>query len=217
MTVFFDNVGYILRGAEVTAYLAIAAILLGTMLGLAISLVLLLAGGAVRAAMRSMTFSIRGMPVLVSMFVLYFFLPNVGVDLSGTTAVGIALVIYVACFYSEVFRGAVETLPRGQYEAGIALGMSRLETLRSVLLPQALPAAVAPWLNISVIAVKSTAYASIVGVWELTYAAKEVVERTAEPFSIFFGVMLIYFVICFPISLCARRFAPKTTGAQNGS
>jgi polar amino acid transport system permease protein len=69
---------------------------------------------------------------------------------------------------------------------------------------------VAPWLATSVIAVKSTAYASIVGVWELTLASREVVERTIQPFPVFFGAMLIYFAICFPLSVAARRLQSAT-------
>jgi polar amino acid transport system permease protein len=153
---------------------------------------------------------IRGVPVLVVMFVSYFAAPQLGTDVSGFTAVAFSLTIYIAAFYAEAMRGALRAIPMGQSDAGAAIGLTRMGVLRHVIVPQAIPLMVAPWLATSVIAVKSTAYASIVGVWELTLASREVVERTIQPFPVFFGAMLIYFAICFPLSVAARRLQSAT-------
>ena len=82
--------------------------------------------------------------------------------------------------------------------------MRRWTMLREVILPQAVKISIPPLLNNSVMMVKQTSYVSVVGVWELTYAAREIVERTLAPFQIFLGVMLLYFLICYPLSLSAR-------------
>ena len=82
--------------------------------------------------------------------------------------------------------------------------MRRIGILRHVVLPQAIRIAIPPLLNNSLIAIKQTSYVSVVGAWELTYAAREVVERTLAAFQIFLGVMAIYFLICYPLSLLAR-------------
>lgn len=208
MSVFFANFPYIVRGAGITVMLSVCAILFGSLLGIAIALVQLLAPGTLRAVLRVWVACIRGVPVLVLMFFLYFGLPALNVGSGGFLTVSLALIIYLSAFYSEVFRGAIEAVPRGQREAGLALGMSRVGVIRDVLLPQSLPLMTAPWLNISVIGVKSTAYASIVGLWELTMASREVVQRTLAPFQVFFGAMLLYFVICYPLSRLARHLEP---------
>jgi His/Glu/Gln/Arg/opine family amino acid ABC transporter permease subunit len=214
MEPFFSNIGYLAHGALITIALAAVAIVVGSLLGIATGLGTLLGPTAARRALRLWIFGVRGVPVLVLMFIVYFAFPAFGIRVNGFFAVALSLSVYVAAFYAEVFRGAVTALPRGQREAGLAIGLSRLGVVREVLLPQAVPLMAAPWLNISVIAVKSTAYASIVGVWELTMASREVVERTLEPFPVFFGAMLMYFVICFPLSRLARRLAPR---AASGS
>lgn len=203
--VFFANFHYILGGAWVTIKLALFSIVFGSSLGIALGLTQLLGPRMLRTLLRAWIYCIRGVPVLVIMFFLYFALPALKVRASAFVTVVAALIVYLSAFYAEIFRGALESVPRGQREAALTLGMSRIGAVRDVLLPQAMPLMIAPWLNISVIAVKSTAYASIVGLWELTMASREVVERTLAAFDVFFGTMLIYFVICFPLSLIARR------------
>ncbi len=92
--------------------------------------------------------------------------------------------------------------------------MRRYAILAEVVLPQATRIAIPPLLNNSLIAIKQTSYASIVGAWELTYAAREVVERTLASFQIFLGVMLIYFVICYPLALLARWYEKRVAIAH---
>jgi ABC-type amino acid transport system permease subunit len=95
-------------------------------------------------------------------------------------------------------------VPPGQIAAARSLGMRRFTILREILLPQATRIAIPPLLNSSLTAIKQTSYVSVVGVWEVTYAAREVVERTLACFQIFLGVMAIYFVVCYPLSILAR-------------
>jgi polar amino acid transport system permease protein len=101
-------------------------------------------------------------------------------------------------------------VPRGQTEAAKSLGIPRKWIVLDILLPQAIKPSIPPWLNISIVTVKSTSYAAIVGAWELTYASKEIVERTLATFEIFSAVMLFYFVICYPLSLLSRRLEKQS-------
>ena len=100
-------------------------------------------------------------------------------------------------------------MPTGQIAAARSLGMRRFTILREILLPQATRIAIPPLLNNSLTAIKTTSYVSVVGVWELAYAAREVVERTLASFQIFLGVMAIYFLICFPLSVISSRLERK--------
>lgn len=199
-----------MTGAVQTLWLSALTIVLGTVVGLLCGLAASAAPRPVRWVIAGYVFFVRGIPVLVLMFITYYALPALGYRMSNYVAVAIAMVVYAGAFFTEVVRGGLAALPRGQTEAAKSLGMRRLKIIYDILLPQAVRPALAPWLNNSIVMVKSTAYASIVGAWELTYAAREVVERTLAAFEIFFGVMLIYFLICWPMSALSRRLESRT-------
>ncbi len=207
--VFISNLPYLLKGAAQSLWLALLGVGLGTLLGMALGVTSAMLGGVVNAAITTYVFIIRGIPVLVWMFLAYYMLPQVGLVIGDVTAVSGALTLYTGAFVTEISRGAVLSVPKHQVDAGKALGMRKLTVLRLVILPQAMALSVPPLLNNSVMMIKATAYVSVVGVWELTYAAREVVERTLAAFQVFLGVMLIYFVICYPLSIIARRLEKK--------
>ncbi len=203
LSVLVANLPYLLRGAVVTLWLALAVVVLGTLAGAALGIVAALGGRLARAAITAYILTLRGIPVLVVMFLGYYALPAMGVRVSATVAVGLAQTIYVSAFVAEIVRSAIRSVPSGQVAAARSLGMRRGRILIYVILPQAVRIAIPPLLNNALVAVKQTSYASIVGVWELTYAAREVVERTLASFQIFLGAMAIYFLICYPLSLVA--------------
>jgi ABC-type amino acid transport system permease subunit len=168
----------------------------------------------VRAAITGYIFVLRGIPVLVVMFLGYYAFPALGLRVDAYVAVGVAQIVYVGAFTAEIVRSAILSVHPGQVAAARSLGMRRGAILREVLLPQAVRIAIPPLLNNSLTAVKQTSYASIVGAWELTYAAREIVERTLASFQIFLGVMAIYFAICYPLSLLARWYEKRLTVAH---
>jgi His/Glu/Gln/Arg/opine family amino acid ABC transporter permease subunit len=209
--VLVGNLPYLLRGAVVTLWLALAVVTLGTLLGTGLGI--LAAGGSrtVRGAITVYIFVLRGVPVLVVMFLGYYVFPALGFRLNAYVAVGAAQIIYVGAFTAEIVRSAILSVHPGQVAAAKSLGMRRAAILRQVILPQAARIAVPPLLNNALTAIKQTSYASVVGAWELTYAAREVVERTLASFQIFLGVMAIYFAICYPLSLLARWYEKRLT------
>lgn len=207
--IFIHSLPYLLKGAVQTIWLALAGVGLGTLFGVVVGVASATFGGAFTAVTTAYVFLIRGIPVLVWMFLAYYLLPQVGVIVGDMTAVIGAMILYTGAFVTEIARGAVLSIPRAQVEAAKALGMQRFTMLRLVILPQALTMSVPPLINNSVMMIKATSYVSVVGVWELTYAAREVVERTLAAFQIFLGVMLIYFLICYPLTLVARRLERK--------
>lgn len=214
VNVLVTNFPYLLRGALVTLWLALAVISLGTLLGTGLGI--LATGGSriLRGAITVYIFVLRGIPVLVVMFLGYYAFPALGLRVNAYVAVGVAQIIYVGAFTAEIVRSAILSVHPGQTAAAKSLGMRRGAILREVLLPQATRIAIAPLLNNALTAVKQTSYASVVGAWELTYAAREIVERTLASFQIFLGVMAIYFVICYPLSLLARWYEKRLTVAH---
>jgi His/Glu/Gln/Arg/opine family amino acid ABC transporter permease subunit len=209
INVLIGNLPYLLRGAVVTLCLAVTVVTCGTLLGAGLGI---LATGGNRFARGLITFYIfvvRGIPVLVVMFLGYYAFPAAGIRVDVYVAVGIAQIVYVGAFTAEIVRSAILSVHPGQVAAAKSLGMRRGAILRQVILPQAIRIAIPPLLNNALTAIKQTSYASVVGAWELTYAAREVVERTLASFQIFLGVMAIYFVICYPLSLLARWYEKR--------
>lgn len=207
--VFISNLPYLLKGAKETIWLALAGVGLGTLLGMVLGVASATFGGPLSWLITTYVFVIRGIPVLVWMFLAYYMLPQLGLIVGDVTAVIGSMILYTGAFVTEIARGAVLAVPKPQIEAARGLGMQRFTMLRLVILPQAMAMSVPPLLNNSVMMIKATAYVSVVGVWELTYAAREVVERTLAAFQVFLGVMLIYFLICYPLTIVARRLEKR--------
>jgi len=205
MDILLQNLPYLAKGAVQTVWMAAVTILGGTLIGLGLGFLAVSRFKLLRAIIDGYIFLTRGIPVLIVMFITYYAFPAMGYRISSYAAVTVALVIYAGAFYADVVRGALSSLPRGQTEAALSLGIGRGRVLLHILLPQALKPSMAPWLNISIVMVKSTSYAAIVGAWELTFASREIVERTLATFEIFSAVMVFYFIICYPLSLLSRR------------
>jgi His/Glu/Gln/Arg/opine family amino acid ABC transporter permease subunit len=211
VSVLIQSLPYLAKGALQTIWMAMLAIAIGSFLGTVLGLAAGSRSRLVRSAIDTFIFLTRGIPVLVLMFITYYAFPAVGYRVSSFTAVTVALTLYATAFYTDVMRGALAAVPRGQLEAARSLGIARIPTVFHLLLPQALKSSIPPWLNTSIVMVKSTSYAAIVGAWELTYAAKEIVERTLATFEIFGAVMAAYFIICYPMSLLSRRLETRAT------
>lgn len=200
---------YLLTATVQTLLIAGGGVAGGLLLGLFFGIASDMAPAPVRWVITAYVFIVRGIPVLIWMFLAYFALPAFGVEISSMVTVTGALAVYAAAFFTEITRGAIQAVPRGQIEAALGLGMRRLVCLRLVVLPQAIKLSIPPLLSNSVIIVKQSSYVSVVGVWELTYASREVVQRTLEPFQVFVVAMAIYFLICYPMSIIAQRMEKR--------
>ena len=207
--IFFSNLPYLMKGAVQTIWLGLVGVGFGTVLGLIIGILNAAMGGVTAGLINIYVFIIRGIPVLVWMFLAYYMLPQLGIIIGDQLAVIGSLMIYTGAFVAEIARGAVLSIPKHQIDAAKGLGMNKFRTLWLVIIPQAMKMSIPPLLNNSVMMIKATAYVSVVGVWELTYAAREVVERTLAAFQVFFGVMCLYFLICYPLSIAARHLEKR--------
>lgn len=147
----------------------------------------------------------QGTPLLMQLFLVFFGLNIFGSGINPWLAAAIALTLHASAFLGEIWRGCIEAVPRGQSEASWALGLSYVDRMRSVVLPQAAKIAVAPTVGFLVQLIKGTSLASIIGFVELTRAGQIINNATFEPFKVFGLVALIYFIICWPLSIYARR------------
>ncbi|TCK08280.1 amino acid ABC transporter permease [Marinobacterium mangrovicola] len=151
----------------------------------------------------------QGTPLLMQLFIAFFGLGLLGIDVSAWTAAALALTLFSSAFLSDIWRGCVESLPKGQWEASRCLGLNYLQTMRYIILPQALRIAIPPTVGFSVQIVKGTALASIIGFVELTKAGTMLNNATFEPFKVFAMVALIYFLLCYPLSRASQYLEEK--------
>jgi polar amino acid transport system permease protein len=141
----------------------------------------------------------------MQLFLAYFGLGLLGVDVSAWVAAALALTLYSGAFLAEIWRGCVNAIPKGQWEAADSLAMSFVEKMRHVIGPQAARIAMAPTVGFLVQVVKGTALASVIGFIELTKAGTMISNATFQPFKVYACVALLYFSLCWPISALSQR------------
>jgi polar amino acid transport system permease protein len=146
----------------------------------------------------------QGTPLLMQLFLAYFGLALFGVNVSPWVAAALALTLYTSAFLTEIWRGCVAAVHKGQWEASSALALNLREQLRYVIGPQALRVAVPPTVGFLVQVIKGTALASVIGFVELTKAGTMITNATFRPFTVYACVALLYFCLCFPISYWSR-------------
>lgn len=200
----WDTVRNLLVGLQWTLLLSLVAFVCGGIAGLLLLLARISEHRLLRAAARGYIELFQGTPLLMQLFMVFFGIALFGIDVSAWMAAAIALTLFTSAFLAEIWRGCVESIARGQWEASGSLAMSRLEQLRYVILPQALRIAIAPTVGFSVQVVKGTAVTSIIGFTELTKTGGMLANATFEPFLIYGLVAVGYFILCYPLSLSAR-------------
>jgi polar amino acid transport system permease protein len=204
---------------DFTLWDVVRNLLTGLQWTLALSLVAFIGGGAVGLLVMGMRISklnpprvlakiyielFQGTPLLMQLFLVFFGVALMGIDISPWVAAALALTLFTSAYLAEIWRGCVESIAHGQWEASASLALSPLEQLRYVILPQALRIAVAPTVGFSVQVVKGTAVTSIIGFTELTKTGGMLANATFQPFMVYGFVALGYFMLCYPLSLSAR-------------
>jgi len=152
----------------------------------------------------------RGTPLLVQLMTIYFALPTVGVRFSPLGAGILALTLNTAAYQAEYFRGAIQSVRAGQMQAALALGLSRLQAIRYVVLPQALRLVIPPWSNELIYMVKGSAVVYLIGVLELMGQAKNIAARTFRNFEVYIVVALFYLALIFLLTVILRVVERRT-------
>jgi polar amino acid transport system permease protein len=147
---------------------------------------------------------VQGIPLLLLLFLCFFGLSLVGIDLPTLGAAALALTINAAAFLGEIWRGALDSIPAGQHDAARALGLAPRHRLRYVLLPQAIRIAIPPTVGYMVAIIKHTALASVIGLIELTRRSQLINNSTLQPFLVFGLAALLYYVLCSPLTRASR-------------
>jgi polar amino acid transport system permease protein len=197
------------QGAVVTVEVFACGLIVATLLGLVWALMRASGVPALAVFSKGLINTIRGIPILVQLFFIYFVLPDVGIQLSAFQAGFVGLGFAYSCYMAEVFRGGIEAVDPGQVEAAKSLGMGRAMTMWRVVLPQAFKVALPPYGNTCIMLIKDTSQASIITVTELTFQSKVIAASTFKNAEVFTLVALFYLLLCIPLIMIVGRLEKR--------
>src|SRR5271154_3515515 len=193
--IILHSLGYLLQAAGVTIVLSLAGIALGFAIGVLICAARLSGNMAIVRAGAFYVSFFRGVPLLVQLLFIYYFLAEYGLDVPAVVAAVGALALSSAAYQAEILRGALNAVPRGQGEAATALGFSGVDIWRRVLLPQALRISTPPLINEFILLIKASSLVSVVGIAELTRVSMNIASQTYRPLEAYVGGGLFYLAI----------------------
>ncbi len=200
---------FLLNGLEWTVVLSLMAFVGGGLLGFIVAILRVYGPVVTRTLVMGYIKLIQGTPLLVLLSLAFFGLPSMGVNVEPLTAAGLGLSIYVSAYLGEIWRGCIESVPRSQVEAAECLALNWGQRLAHVILPQALKIATPPTVGFMVQIVKNTSLASAIGFVELARAGQVINNSTFQPFVIFMLIAVLYFSLCYPLSVWSRHLERK--------
>lgn len=204
----------LLDGAVWTLGLSLTAFVLGGLAGLILLFARIARNPLPRRLAQAYIEVFQGTPLLMQLFIIFFGGSLIGLEISPWIAAALGLTLFTSAYLGEIWRGCVESVPKGQWEASASLALTHVEQMRHVILPQALRIAIAPTVGFSVQVVKGTAVTSIIGFVELTKTGSMLANATFQPFLVFGLVALGYFALCYPLSAYSRVLERKIHGSR---
>ncbi len=208
--IIFHYFPFLLEGALLTLEISLLSLLLGIIFGLVAALCKLGRNPILRGAATFYIWLIRSTPLLVQLFIIYFGLPQIGVDLGPFISGVLGLGLNVGAYNAETIRGGIVSIPRGQTEAARSLGMSGALAMRRVILPQALRIIIPPLGNNFIILIKDTSLVSTITLVELTLTAQRFIGSTYKPFEMYLMAAALYAVLTTTASLLLGRLEKRT-------
>jgi polar amino acid transport system permease protein len=199
----------LMSGVALTIIVTIGSLLLSTVLGLIWALMRVSGIGVLSGLSAGLINVIRGIPIIVLLFYLYFVMPEFGVTMTALQAAILGLGIAYSAYQAENFRAGIEAIDKGQIEAAQAIGMSWAQTMRRVVLPQAVKIVLPPYGNVMIMMLKDSSQASTITVAELALQGKLIASSTFKNTSVFTLVALMYLTMSIPLILLVRHFEKR--------
>lgn len=206
---FIDSLPKLLDGLSITFLLTIVSLTFGFILGISLSLGRVYGNNIISFICIGYIELIRGTPLLVQLFIIYFGLPSLGIALSPLYSALLGLSLNSGAYQAEYLRGSIQAIPSGQMSAARTLGMTKLQSIKNVILPQALRISIPAWSNELVYLFKYTSIASIIQVNELTKEGELIASRNFRYIEIFLIIALIYIIFTFVITEILDRLTKK--------
>lgn len=205
----FTHFSFLLQGLMWTMILFALALVVGSIAGFLMMLVRISQFTILRGLSGAFIQVVQGIPLMILLFLAYYGLSVFGFTLPSLVAATLGMAIYMSVFLAEIWRGSVESIARTQWEASECLAMSRWQTIRLVIIPQATRISLPSTVGFLVQALKSTSLASVVGFVEVTRAGQMINNNIFQPFLIFSLVGIFYFILCYPLSCWSRQLERK--------
>lgn len=209
-----QDVWYIIQAAQWTVLLSLIAFVGGAIFGLLVALARTADNPVAQRVATAYIQLFQGTPLLMQLFMVFFGGPVLGFEVSPWIAAGVALTLNTSAFLGEIWRGSIQAIPQGQWEAANALGLHYVARMRLVILPQAWKIALPPTVGYLVQVIKGTSLAAIIGFAEVTRAGQVINNATFQPLIVFSVVGAVYFVLCWPLSLLAGRMEKRLNVGQ---
>lgn len=203
------HIQFMLTGLGWTVGLALIALIGGAIAGSAIALMRVSANLFASRLAQFYIFVVQGTPLLVTLFIAYFGATYLGISVQPIVAIAVAFSFYAAAFLGDIWRGAIQSVPKGQREGAHALGLGRTDTMIHIIVPQAVRIAIPPTVGFFVQLIKNTSLASVVGIVELTRTAQIVSNATFKPLEVYLTAAAFYFLVCFPLTLFSRSLEKR--------
>jgi polar amino acid transport system permease protein len=200
MEVVWDNRELLWAGLRYTFKLFLAVVVLGTALGVLFGVGLLYGNVAIRAVLRAYVDILRGIPLIVTIFLIFYGPGEYGIEPSPFQSIVFALSIFAAAHMAEIVRGSIGSIPTGQFDAAKSLGLTFWPRMRYAILPQAAPIMMGPWTNLAVDIFKSTSLAILVSQADFLFSIQKRAIAKGHYLAFYFAAIAVYFVCCFAIS-----------------
>ncbi len=204
-------------GVGTTLSLAVYGLLLGFVIAFPLASIRVYGGQTAKSFVSLYEKTLRSIPLLVVMFIMYFGVASEGLPIPAYSAVGISLGLCSSAYQSQIFRGAIESISGGQMDAARSTGMSRLQAIRYIILPQALRLALPAWINEAAIVIKNTSYSFVLGIADIMRRADYVRSVTYNALLPYLMVAVIYFAIIFPLTKFLAGWSRKKTRVMTGT
>ena len=200
---------FLWQGLMMTLFVSLAVVAISLVTGVLIGIAFAYGRWWLTLPLRIFSDIMRGMPLLVVIFTIYYLLPFAGLNLQPLPAVLLALALFKTAHVGEIARGAIQSITKGQTDAGKAIGLTFAQRLAYVILPQAVRRFLPPWINSVTDAVKGSSLVSLVGIVDLMLASQQVIGRTYEPLPVYLLAAAMYFMINYSLSSLSRRLEAR--------
>jgi polar amino acid transport system permease protein len=200
---------FLWQGLLITLWVSALVVAVSLVFGILIGIGFAYGPLPLRLLLRIYSDVLRGTPLLVLIFCVYYLLPFAGLNLQPFPAAVIALSAFKAAHVAEITRGAIQSIAQGQTDAGKAIGLTFSQRLAYVILPQAVRRFLPPWINSVTDSVKGSSLVSLVGIVDLMLAAQQVIGRTYDPMPVYMLAAFMYFVINYSLSVASRRLEAR--------
>lgn len=210
ISIIFKNFYLLMQGLMNTLFIAIASLFLSFIFGFAFGMLRMTKNKGVKLLTDIYLEAFRIIPLMVWLFSFYFFIPRLlDIQISGEGAAILVFTMWGSAEMGDIVRGAMESLPKGQLEAGLSIGLSKLQLFLYVQFPQAIKRILPGAINLATRMIKTTSLVVLIGVVDVIKRGQQIIERTKEAFWIYTFLFILFFIICYPLSLVSRKLEKK--------